>query len=185
MSAPDTQFDTTIAISSVSNLPAPNTPPIQNPSSYAVWTVYVQYSEDRGLRGMVPQGPVGLATELVRMRTNVGVKVVSWYAQCWGDKAQLPHWDTQSVDEVLLHRTIAAPCPGIGIEGNQIWTASGCYVYQLQVPPGDSDQLTIATAPYDPRSISVNYLTANDFVKAFVGPSTVPSTAANLQSIGY
>jgi hypothetical protein len=172
-------------VSTVSSLPPdPPGPTIAVAAPLTVWSVAVFYEDALGLRGMVPQGPIGTPTELVRLCAPTCVKTTWWAAECWGAKPKLPSWDTISVNEVLVSRIRGAYVPGQVVDGRQVWHCQGHYVYQLQAPPGDNDNLTIGIGPYDPKSISVNYLSPNDFQRLFVGPSIAPS-GSNSQLVGY
>jgi hypothetical protein len=169
---------------------APALPPAISPAAptltgtYTTWTVYVEYAEDLGLRGMVPSGPIGLPTEIVRFQSPSCVKSIHWLAECWGAKPILPSWDTQSPNEVLIYRTRGLIAPGQAVDWKQVWRCNGVYTYVLQTPPGPNDNLTGAIGPYDPHSISVCFVGPNDFKAALVGPSQAPG-GANQPAVTY
>jgi hypothetical protein len=177
--------DTSQVTSTPTLPPDPPTLPQVGGPPLTEWFVAVDYDRDLGLRPMVPQGPPGTPTEIVRVRAPSCVKRVWWAAQCAADKPQLPSPDTQSSNEVLIRDRRGGTAPGITIDGQPVWQCSGYYEYALQSPPGPNDPLTLGVGQYDPGSITVCVLSPSDFFSRFLRPSVAPAGTGGAPQVNF
>ncbi|HWG47707.1 MAG TPA: hypothetical protein VN688_33390 [Gemmataceae bacterium] len=147
--------------------------PFDSSNTNTTYATYVSYYFDYGRRGQPIAGPPGSPVSIVQLHGGSCIKLVNFVCQSYDEKPKPPDPDTGSDNEVLMRKAISAPYQAEMSDGTIVWTIAGVYIYQLRVMPGDYDNLTIGTPPYDASLQTV--LLPNDFIKGLLGPPSTPS----------
>src|SRR4051794_25847705 len=114
------------------------------------YVIDTQYDWDMGTLALpLGQSPTALGDTqvLAQLYAPRCSKVVNWVATCMGAQPVAPSPKTGSTNERLLRKRIGVPLPGDTVDGSQVWTLRGSYIYALAVPPSDNDSLTAGVNP--------------------------------------
>jgi hypothetical protein len=140
-------------------------------AQYLGYGAIALYEWDYGLRGAPVAGPKGALLSFVRLHGGAGLKTISAVAIRLGERPKLPHWDTQSPNEVLFARRVACFSPAQFPDGTPVYAVVQELYYMLQQAPGDDDQLDFLTSPIGGQPVALNFLAPSDFSKYLSGPA--------------
>jgi hypothetical protein len=133
------------------------------------YSIDTYYDWDLGLVKLPTAAPDGAAASIVKTHAQTGRKFVIWTCEREIGRPVLPHWDTQSTNEVLVFKRIVDAEPFENVDGNPVWRVSGIYVYELYnfIDIDNGGQLINGFMPYDPWQTQT-YIDGRLFDKRFL-----------------
>jgi len=122
--------------------------------------------------GLLPVGVCSQSdddTDYIRTAAPVEMLAIVWTATKIGSPPPMPSPDSLESNHVLLMREIQPAVPGYTIEGLQVWTVSGVYLYGLKTPRGRIHDMETGKMPFDTAAASENTIPSNFFVHHLLG----------------
>ena len=79
-------------------------------------------------------GPPGTAPEYIAVHAPFQIRVVAWVVERWGDRPDLPHWDTGNPYETLIYSDITVESPAVNQFASAWQRVEGFYAYSIATP---------------------------------------------------
>lgn len=108
-----------------------------------------------------------------RRSNEFATKIITFVAARMGNQPTLPHFDTDSDNDVLLSRIISVPTPGDLPDGSRCIIIAGQYIYGMQMAPDLLDPILVPNSVL--RAPAYIQLYPSQFTHLLCGPATAPA----------